>query len=94
MATINAGTIDSVRRTLYYRVNRDNVPVQLPYTLCTIDYDFQYWEPAPLVSLSDKGIRQRGTASGAVFLDRNAPQPQPPPNISNEKYSPWAYYGF
>lgn len=94
MATINATTIDNVRRTLFYRTNKGGVPVQLPFTLCTIDYDFQYYEPMPLERVTASGRRQRGWAGEVVYVERESAMPLPTAPMRVEQWSVFEYHGF
>lgn len=73
---ITAASLDTLKRTLFFRVNKQKVPVELPFDLVTIDSNDQFYEPVPVGRVVfATGLKQRGSASGAVYLDRNEALP-------------------
>lgn len=85
MATMSAYTLDRRERTLFFRLNAQNVPIQLPFDLVTIDKDFQAFEPMAN-RISDKGLFAAGPVTGAVYLRSNLRLP-----IGEDPV--WSYYG-
>lgn len=85
-------TLDRAERTLFYRKNKEGVPVQLPFDLVKID-GTDYYEPHALTRLAENGKRQAGSVVGAVFLSRNQRLPRPAANQDPDKYGVWLYYG-
>ena len=93
MATVNAMTLDKVKRTHFFRVNQEQVPVQLPFDLVTLDSDLQYYEPRYGAVVNDKGQRLRGESAGVVYLDRNQALPRPNPQVRGGLQVVWEYHG-
>jgi hypothetical protein len=92
MAAITSTTLDRVERTLFFRVNKQQVPLQLPWDLVTIDYDFQAYEPVS-TRVALNGARQRGVIAGAVYLQRAQGVPRPAPGTKNPDAFPVFFYG-
>ena len=98
MAIINMNTIDRAKRQLYYRLNKQQVPVKLPYETCVIDADDSFFEPEPFVTLGANGTPARGEIAGAVYLQRNAALPLAAQQARQAGDRPgdfavWSYYG-
>jgi len=81
-------TLRNAKYTLYYRVNKQNVPVQLPFLLMTIDENDQYWVPRSMFThLSERNQRFQGAADAVVYLDRNQGLPV------GARFASWEYHG-
>lgn len=94
MATFNAKNFDQAELTLFFRTNRRGVPVPLPFQIITVDHDDSYYQPLSLsAGVSDDGMRQRGIAAGAVYLDKNRALPQVDPSKRAEDHAVWEYHG-
>lgn len=94
MAVVNARTLDAVKRTLYYRENAAQVPVRLPFSIVTIDEDFQGWEPMSYLGLvNERGQRLSGSNAQSVVLTRNMRLPRPAGNDNPDKFGVWEYHG-
>lgn len=85
MANVNTYTLDHCERTLFFRVNKLNVPVQLPFQLVTVDSDLQYYEPISEL-VTDTGQFLAGAVTGAVYLNSNIPLP-------TDTTAVWEYHG-
>ena len=84
---------DHARRTRYFRVNKAQVPMSLPFDLIDIDGE-QYYEPHSINRYVDEmGQTQRGEYAGVVYVDSNRPLPRTAGNLPQDQYAVWSYYG-
>jgi hypothetical protein len=94
MATVNAATLDAAKHTLFYRENAMSVVVPLPFTIITIDEDFQGYQPTSSLGLvNEKGVRRTGRNMEQVTLTRNMPLPRAAGNDNQDEFAVWFYNG-
>lgn len=79
MANVTAATLAACKRTLFYRVNAQGVPIRQPFQIVTIDSDLSFYEPSASQRFSSIGIPADGTVEGVVYLSQGGPVPPPPP---------------
>jgi hypothetical protein len=71
---VNTYTLEHAQYTLFYRINDQNVPVQLPFYIVDID-GTQYYETKSYLERNAKGDSLKGSAFNVVYLPRNQPLP-------------------
>jgi hypothetical protein len=89
---INRYTLEHAKFTLFYRVNENGVPVQLPFHLMDVDGQ-QFYEERSYCNVNDKGERLKGSAFAQVILDRNQGLPMSHPTDKNIR-PVFSYFGY
>lgn len=79
MANVTAATLAACKRTNFYRLNAQGVPIRQPFQVVTIDSDFSAYEPSSSQRFSSIGLPADGTVDGVVYLSAGGPVPLPPP---------------
>ena len=72
---VNAYTLDRCKRTHYFRVNENQVPIQLPFDMLEVDGEVLGYQPVTYRGRTEKADAIKGSSAGAVFLSRNTALP-------------------